>query len=483
MSATRSGNASGDHVIKHRGIKPLVVLDYVVAVAAWMIFWAYRIVLLGKATFLTAWSFLLPRDLVYGFLLLPMGWMFLYLLSGTYFDVYRKSRLYEINRTLISSIIGCVIVSLFVFADDAKDYSWFISMTGRYLLIHTAWVLTARLLLFNYNKRRLSEGKVGFNTMIIGGNENAIGIYQQIRSSPVPLGNIFKGFIYSNKEASNGMSHYLPKLGTLDELEHIIDVQQVEEVIIAVDSSEHHLLETILTRLSYRPVYVKVLADTYDIISGTVKTSNVYDIGLIHIDPSLMPDWQRVCKRTLDIVSSFTAMLILLPVYIFAAIKVKLSSAGPVFYRQERIGLWGQPFYIYKFRSMFVDAEKNGPALSSDEDPRITRWGKIMRKWRIDELPQFYNILRGDMSLVGPRPERRYFIDIISETRPNYKYLHKVKPGLTSWGMVKYGYAENVAEMIQRMKYDLLYIENCSLGLDLKIMAYTLIVLFQGRGK
>lgn len=474
----RQGNS-----IRYRGVQTLALLDYVVAVLAWMIFWNYRIVLLGKASFMTAWQYLLPRDIFYGFVLLPLGWMLLYLLSGTYFDVYRKSRLYEINRTLISSLIGCVIVALFVFADDAADYSWFISMTGRYLLIHTAWVLTSRMLLFNAIKRKLATGKAGFNTLIIGGNDNAIGIYQQIGTSPVPLGNIFKGFIYSNKESSNGMSHYLPKLGTLDDLEQIIDEQLVEEVIIAVDSSEHHLLQSILTRLSYRPVYVKVLADTYDIISGTVKTSNVYDIGLIHIDPSLMPDWQRVCKRCIDIISSSLAMLLLMPVYLFAAIKVKLSSQGPVFYTQERIGLLGKPFPIFKFRSMYVDAEKAGPALSSDEDPRITPWGRIMRKWRIDELPQFFNILRGDMSLVGPRPERRYFIDLISETRPHYKYLHKVKPGLTSWGMVKYGYAENVGEMIQRMKYDLLYIENCSLALDIKIMCYTLIVIFQGRGK
>src|SRR5690606_35997485 len=147
-------------------------------------------------------------------------------------------------------------------------------------------------------------------------------------------GNIFRGFIYSSKEASNGMSEYLPQLGNLDNLEQIIDDYEIEEVIVAVDSSEHHLLENIVTRLSYRPVVVKVLPDTYDIISGSVKTSNVYDAVLIHIHPDLMPDWQRVCKRAIDILCSLLAIIVLIPVYLFSAIKVKLSSPGPVFYKQ-----------------------------------------------------------------------------------------------------------------------------------------------------
>ncbi|MGN6567576.1 MAG: sugar transferase, partial [Flavipsychrobacter sp.] len=311
----------------------------------------------------------------------------------------------------------------------------------------------------------------------------AINIYKEVVENPKVLGNIFEGFIYSNREASNGMSKLLPQLGHLSELEDIIDRHGIEEVIVAVDSSEHHLLENILTRLSYRPVVVKVLPDYYDIISGSVKTNNVYDAILIHIHPDLMPDWQRVCKRAIDITAALSALIILSPIYLFAAIKVKLSSPGSVIYKQERIGLFGRPFCIYKFRSMVINAEENGPALSSEMDPRITPWGRFMRKWRIDELPQFFNILVGDMSLVGPRPERKHFIDIISQSHPHYKYLHKVKPGLTSWGMVQFGYAENVKEMIDRMKYDLLYIENCSLALDIKIMLYTFMVIFQGRGK
>jgi exopolysaccharide biosynthesis polyprenyl glycosylphosphotransferase len=470
--------------VKKRAIRRLALLDYASATIAWIIFgWGYRQQLLGNSSFIGTFENFQVKDIITAFFIIPGGWLFLYLLSGTYFDLYRKSRLNEINRTLISCIIGSILISLLVFANDTTDYSYFIRMAGRYLLIHTFCTLFFRIFILNKVKSKLASGEVGYNTLIIGGNEQAINIYKQLTERKKALGNIFKGFIYSTKEASNGMSKFLPQLGDLNNLEQIIDDHEIEEVIVAVDSSEHHLLENILTRLSYRPVVLKVLPDIYDIISGSVKTSNVYDAVLIHIYPDLMPEWQRVCKRTLDIISSLVALAVLSPVYLLAAIKVKLSSPGPIIYRQERVGRFGRLFSIYKFRSMYVNAEDQGPALSSDEDPRITPWGKFMRKWRIDELPQFYNILMGDMSLVGPRPERKHFIDIISRTHPHYKYLHKVKPGLTSWGMVQFGYAENVNEMIDRMKYDLLYIENCSLALDVKIMLYTFIVIFQGRGK
>jgi len=468
---------------KKNAIRQLIFLDYVGTACSWLIFWVYRQNLLFKISYFDTLSRFNFRDIANTFIVIPFGWFILFLISGTYFDLYRKSRLNEINRTLISCIIGCIFVSVIVFSNDQGNYSYFTNAIGHYLLIHSAIILILRMSILYRVKQNLIKGKVGFKTLIIGGNQQAINIYKQVLDSPKVLGNIFVGFIYSNKELGNGMSKFLPQLGHLSELEEIIDRHEIEEVIVAVDSSEHHLLELILTRLCYRPVVVKVLPDYYDILSGSVKTSNVYDAVLIHIHPDLMPDWQRVCKRFIDIICSGIALVLLMPLLLFAAIMVIFSSKGPIIYKQQRIGLFGRPFYIYKFRSMFVDAESSGPALSSKSDPRITNWGRFMRKWRIDELPQFIIIIKGDMSLVGPRPERKHYIDIISKEHAHYKYLHKVKPGLTSWGMVKFGYAENVDEMIERMRYDLLYIENCSLALDVKIILYTFMVIFQGRGK
>lgn len=198
---------------------------------------------------------------------------------------------------------------------------------------------------------------------------------------------------------------------------------------------------------------------------------------------SVKRDIQRIVKRILDIIGSMIGILLSSPIILLAAIMIKRTSSGVIIYKQERRGYKGQPFYIYKLRSMYTDAEPDGPLLASLDDPRITPFGKFMRKWRIDELPQFYNILIGDMSLVGPRPERAYYIDKIVAQHPEYLELLTCKPGLTSLGMVKFGYAENIYEMIERMQYDLEYIKNSSLWNDVKIIIQTFVVLTNGKGK
>jgi exopolysaccharide biosynthesis polyprenyl glycosylphosphotransferase len=238
-----------------------------------------------------------------------------------------------------------------------------------------------------------------------------------------------------------------------------------------------------LNTLEDEKVSINIIPDMYSILMGSVKMNYLFGVPLIRVQTNIMPYWQEVSKRLVDIVSALFALIILFPIYLIIALAVKFTSNGPIFYFQERIGWHAKPFNIIKFRTMTVDAEASGPQLSSENDPRITKVGKFLRKTRLDELPQFYNVLVGQMSIVGPRPERRHFIELIMQRAPHYKHLHKVRPGITSWGQVKYGYAENVDQMIERLKFDIIYVENMSIYLDIKILLYTIYIVFRGRGK
>lgn len=455
----------------------LILIDWIFALLTWGIFFYYRKVSIEKVTFTINESF------YFGLLLVPLLWLFIYLLQGTYHDVKRLYRLKVFNITFLSSLIGALIVFfLLLLDDDIKTYKTYYTSLFVLFTIHFTLTFFSRLIFVSIIVNRIHQNKSGFRTVIIGGSDKAVSIYNEIVNLPKGIGNHFVGFINLNG-VDRLLEDKIPYLGHAENLESILREHKVEEVIIALETTNHDRLRSIISRIEGRDVKIKISPDMYDILSGSVKMNNLFGALLFEVNSDEMPVGQKIMKRIIDIFVSIISIIVLIPLYIVLGIIVKMTSTGPVLFKQDRIGLHGSTFKIIKFRTMYVDAEKAGPQLSSSNDPRITKIGRYMRKLRLDEFPQFFNVLKGEMSLVGPRPERQFFIDQIVKIEPQYLHLTKVRPGITSWGQVKYGYAENVEQMLDRMKYDLLYLKNRTLALDFKIMLYTILIVIKAKGK
>ncbi len=458
--------------------------DWLTAAIAWSLFFIFRHRIIQPEASIS--SIISDQKLVIGLLVIPLGWVILYSVFDKYSDIYRYSRLATLRRTFLLSLVGSLFLFFTILVDDATvAHTSYLKPFLILFSLHFTITTTFRLLLLTWAKSRVRQGKVKYKTLLIGGEDLALKLFQELMNNNKVLGHNVVGFINVNNKEGGVLVDHIPHLGRLDNLDQIIEEKEVEEILIALESSEHSQIKSILDQLyDYRDILlVKIIPDLYDILLGKVRMNHIYGAGLIVIDQQLMPKYEQFLKRVMDVVAAFILILLCLPLYVFVAIKVKLSSPGPLLFRQERIGKNGVPFDIFKFRSMYVGAEKSGPQLSRDHDPRITPFGRVMRKWRLDEIPQFFNLLKGDMSLVGPRPERQFYIDKILERENLYKHLLKVRPGITSWGQVKYGYASDVDQMVKRMKYDLIYLENMSISLDIKILCYTFLILVQGKGK
>ena len=469
---------------KRQAIK-YFICDFFAAMLVWVLFFTYRKIYIEHEWEWYQHLFSNKRFYI-GSVFIPICWVVVYYLQGTYHEPYRRSRLIEFIQTLYTTLLGVLILFFVLLLDDnIQSYKNYYKSFA--VLFSLQFLLTAipRFILSSATNHKIQKRKIGFNTLIIGSNENAWNIFNEIQNLKEGNGNLFTGFIHIDER--NGFSEKLieklPHLGELTDLVSVIKKNNVDEIIIALESSEHNYIQQILNDTIDVDVRIKLIPGVYDILAGSVKFTSVIQAPLIELNREIAPRWQINAKRIFDVLFSFFVLIIFSWLFIILAIIVKLTSKGPVFFSQERLGLHGRPFKIIKYRSMYIDAEKHGPALSSENDPRITSFGLFLRKSRLDEFPQFFNVLIGQMSIVGPRPERKFFADKIIEKAPHYKHLHRVRPGITSWGQVKFGYAENVDEMIKRLKYDLLYAENMSLLVDIKIIIYTILIVFQGRGK
>lgn len=457
-----------------------VIVDYLSTLVAVIVFSFVRYFWVDKLHNVSSLgSFFSSQGVVHTLLLFPLFMLLVYYLSGYYVKVSNKSRVEEFMSTLISVPLGTICFFMVVLLNDVLP-----KRTSNYGIII---ILFAILFFFVYISRytlttilinRSRRNNIGANLMYIG---NAAGLSEFIQNKNLGFNKRLsdKSVIFDEDEDISSIQIKEILKNNIDD----VVLNNISGFYLALPRVENETWLRILGELYLfdKPIYVS--SDDYRLLTSRVVYKDILDEPLMDISRTDQTDMVVSLKRAFDVLFSALGLILASPLIASFAIAVKISSKGPAFYSQERIGIHRKPFRLYKIRSMVADAESAGPALSSDNDERVTPVGRFMRKYRIDELPNLWNVLKGDMSLVGPRPEREFFLEKIRESAPYCVLLHQVRPGLTSLGMVKYGYASNIEEMIERLKYDLIYIQNISPSFDIKILFYTVRAVVRGEGK
>tara|TARA_Y100001935_G_C17311812_1_gene517337 strand:+ start:6529 stop:7893 length:1365 start_codon:yes stop_codon:yes gene_type:complete len=424
-------------------------------------------------------------DFVTAGVLLSIYWVVIFVIGGLYKRLYLVSRLDEFFKVLKSTVLGALI--LYFAWDFTSDESF---SANRQIIVYywvIVFVISAlnRFIIRTIQRVYAQHGKGLHRTIIIGTGKNAKVAHDDLIRNKT-LGMEVLGYIQVNGKAvdpDSGISE-VDVIGHLDDISSIIEERKIQDVLVAVEPSRRKDLVSVISKVDHPDITLKLLPDFYQLVSGLNKTNQIFGMPLIEISPEPMPLWEMGVKRMLDIVVSLIVLILGLPFIAILALIIKLDSSGPIIYKQTRVGKNGKPFTMYKLRTMYEDAEsKTGPMWAQENDPRITRVGYWLRKLRLDEIPQLVNVLKGSMSLVGPRPERPHFVDQFKHQIPLYTRRLRVRPGITGWAQVKWKYDSSLDDVKEKTKYDLFYVENISLTMDLKILIITILTVIKGKGQ
>lgn len=450
----------------------LLLSDFIFINLAWTVYYYVRIET-GWIPYTAPTSFLIPLLVVYFY------WLIIFSFSGLYQHWFIRSRFDEFSAVFKSVAIGCLILFFVIFVDDTLKNTKIISR----LLILIYWVLmvltvgVGRIIIRSFQMNLLQKGVGLRNAVIIGSGQRARELRAMVHKYP-QLGYKISGFIGLNEKKNEKDK----LLGSLTEIPDITARYTVTDALIALEAKDRDKLLDVIRSCAQVKIHLKILPDTYEIVSGMAKTNQIYGVPLIEVLPEIMSYSQKLAKRVIDVAVSVLTLTILAPILILCAILVKLSSKGGISYKQNRVGKNGKLFAMYKFRSMIENAEEYGPEWAGEEDPRITKIGRILRKTYLDEVPQMLNVLKNEMSLVGPRPERPHFVELLSKEIPYYYKRQSIKPGITGWAQVKHKYDASLDDVRVKLQYDFYYIENMSLKLDFKIIINTLLVIIFMKG-
>lgn len=455
-----------------------IIGDIAAAMLSWVVYYLFKIFVLEISQFSFDTKFFVSLSLY------TAGWSFLHYLSGYYNSTFIKSRLNELVTTIITTLLGCIFLFFITVSNDEIEYNEInISITVLFLL---QFSLTYIIRLCQTQKiaHMIHDRKIGFNTIIIGTGKHAKQTAQILNNMTLSTGYNIIGFIIYGDNNADELPAPVLMMDKENTLGKIARDNNVRNIIIATENLDNDLMTLLISELNDTDINIMISPADYDkLFIAPYHTTVLYSYPMVSILRSPMPDWQENVKNVADRVASFIALVLLMPFFLVVAIMIKAGSKGPVIYKQERLGLHAKPFTMYKFRSMYCDDNpEHSHVLTSNNDPRITKVGRLLRKYRIDELPQLFNVLIGQMSIVGPRPEQPYFANKLVLMSPDYALRYQVKPGLTSWGMVKYGYAENEEKMLERAKIEHIYLQNRSLAVDIKIILYTIRTIVTGKG-